>query len=157
MTVRQDLNYFKMSNPSFIPTTMMDVDPPTVQPLQPSSHHARVTQKQRAQRADVKAIFSRDSIYDAIFSQASPAGSILLSRTCRDARYANRDFNNRAFNINRHLGRFFKDPKGFRSLQARTGTLISGSNALQFFDRTYYPESDMDLFAHRGHSREIGF
>jgi hypothetical protein len=52
--------------------------------------------------------------------------------------------------------RFFCNPIDFRSLQARTGTLISGSNALQFLDRTFYAESDLDLYTHPGHSREVG-
>ena len=121
-----------------------------------SSSSTRKPQLRRDQRVYVGSVFTRAPIYDAIFSQASPAGTILLGRTCREARNASRDFNRRAFNINRHLGRFFTDPKGFRSLQARTGTLISGSNALQFLDRTYYPGSDLDLFVHPGHSREIG-
>lgn len=110
----------------------------------------------RGQRVHVKSVFTRAPVYDAIFSEASPAGAILISRTCRDAWYAEKEFKKRAFNINRHLQRFFANPKAFRSLQARTGTLISGSNALQFLDRTYYPESDLDLFVHPGHSREIG-
>ncbi|KAI0677691.1 hypothetical protein C8Q78DRAFT_1066155 [Trametes maxima] len=38
----------------------------------------------------------------------------------------------------------------------RTGTLISGSTALQFFDRTLYPESDLDLYVHMRHRREVG-
>ncbi|EIW61531.1 uncharacterized protein TRAVEDRAFT_27113 [Trametes versicolor FP-101664 SS1] len=41
-------------------------------------------------------------------------------------------------------------------MQARTGTLVSGSSALQFFDRTLYPESDLDLYVHARHRREVG-
>ncbi|KAJ8482370.1 hypothetical protein ONZ51_g5420 [Trametes cubensis] len=54
----------------------------------------------------------------------------------------------RAFNVNKRLSRYFRDPSAFRSLQARTATVISGSFALQFFDRTFYPESDLDLYVH---------
>ena len=69
-----------------------------------------------------------------------------LTRTCRLIHALVHSFLKRTFNINRFLSRFFSDPIDFRSLQARTGTLISGSYALQFFDRTFYPESDLDLY-----------
>ncbi|KAG1756597.1 uncharacterized protein EDB91DRAFT_1332401 [Suillus paluster] len=59
-----------------------------------------------------------------------------------------------AYNINRHLSRYFPDPLEFCSLQARTGLDISGSNALQFLDRSFYPKSDLDLYAHPGHVYE---
>ncbi|KAG2078133.1 hypothetical protein BDR04DRAFT_935918, partial [Suillus decipiens] len=52
------------------------------------------------------------------------------------------------------LSRYFPDPLAFRFLQARTGLVISSSNALQFLDRRFYPESDLDLYAHPGHVYE---
>ncbi|KAI0716941.1 hypothetical protein C8Q76DRAFT_617621 [Earliella scabrosa] len=61
-----------------------------------------------------------------------------------------------AFNINKSLSRFFLHPSSFRSLQARTGTLISGSTALQFFDRSFYPDTGLDIFVHKPHRREVG-
>jgi len=36
-----------------------------------------------------------------------------------------------------------------------TGTLISGSTALQFFDRTVYEDSDLDLFVEHASARPI--
>ncbi|KAG1758073.1 hypothetical protein EDD22DRAFT_784371 [Suillus occidentalis] len=54
-----------------------------------------------------------------------------------------------------YLSRYFSDPLQFRSLQARTGLVMSGSNALQFVDHTSYPESDLDLYAHPGHLYEL--
>ncbi|KAF7978619.1 hypothetical protein HWV62_45099 [Athelia sp. TMB] len=41
-------------------------------------------------------------------------------------------------------------------MQARTGTVISGSNVVQFFDRTYYEEADLDLYVNPGHGEEVG-
>ncbi|EPQ60361.1 hypothetical protein GLOTRDRAFT_31372 [Gloeophyllum trabeum ATCC 11539] len=101
-------------------------------------------------------VLSRPPIHDLIFGQLSPAGLVRFSRTCKLAQAGVQSFYNRAFNINRHLSRFFKDPIAFRSLQARTATLISGSSALQFLDRTFYPDSDLDLYVHPGFAREIG-
>ncbi|KDQ51108.1 hypothetical protein JAAARDRAFT_211257 [Jaapia argillacea MUCL 33604] len=100
--------------------------------------------------------FTRAPIFDNILSQLSPAGLIRLGRCSRTTLGAVANFANRAFNINKHLSRFFPDPVAFRSLQARTATLISGSSALQFFDRTFYPESDLDLYTFSEHGEEIG-
>lgn len=58
--------------------------------------------------------------------------------------------------MNASLARFFPDPLGFRSLQARTGTLVSGSFALQFFDRAFYPNTNLDVYVYSQHRREVG-
>ena len=100
-------------------------------------------------------VFGRAPIYDLIFSFISPRTLVRTGRSCRAAYVASKDFSHRAFNIHRHLSRFLTEPLAFRSLQARTGTLIAGSNVLQFLDRTYYPEADMDLYVHPGHVREV--
>lgn len=99
-------------------------------------------------------VFSTAPIYDLILCDLSPRTLVWLSRTCRRAHEAVNRFACRAYNINRHLSRYFPDPLAFRSLQARTGLVISGSNALQFLDRSFYPESDLDLYAHPGHVYE---
>ncbi|KAI0684234.1 hypothetical protein C8T65DRAFT_593923 [Cerioporus squamosus] len=60
-------------------------------------------------------------------------------------------------NINRRLAHFFTDPLAFRSLQARTGTVISGSFALSFFERSELPPSGgLDIVLHMRHRREVG-
>ncbi|KAI0083370.1 hypothetical protein BDY19DRAFT_910654 [Irpex rosettiformis] len=95
-------------------------------------------------------------IYDPIFSAASPGSILRLARTCKAAHAAMRDYFSRAFDINNHLSRFFDDPLAFRSLQAQTNTLISGSFALQFFDRSVYQGSDLNLYVPSLHHKEIG-
>jgi hypothetical protein len=100
-------------------------------------------------------IFSPGSINNLILCHLSPRTLVRLSRTCHYMYVAVTCFLQRAYNINRHLSRYFPDPLAFRSLQARTGLVISGSNAIQFMDRTYYPESDLELYAHPGHAREL--
>lgn len=102
------------------------------------------------QRHYLHSVFTRPPVFDVIFRELSPASLIRTGRTCRVARDAVSNFHSRAFNINRHLSRFFSDPIAFRSLQARTGSLISGSSALQFLDRTFYPDSDLDIYVHSG-------
>jgi hypothetical protein len=100
-------------------------------------------------------VFGRAPVYDLIFSRLSPRALVRTGRSCRAAYAASKDFSHRAFNMRRHLSRFLTDPLAFRSLQARTGTLIAGSNVLQFLDRTFYPEADMDLYVHPGHVIEV--
>lgn len=41
-------------------------------------------------------------------------------------------------------------------MQARLAILISGSNALQFLDSTFYPESDLDLYVWEDSVEEVG-
>jgi hypothetical protein len=53
--------------------------------------------------------------------------------------------NARTYSIHRLLRPFLDRPVVFRCLQARTGTLISRSNALNFFDRMRYQDSHLDL------------
>jgi hypothetical protein len=62
----------------------------------------------------------------------------------------------RAFNVDRHLSRFFEHPRELRALQARTGTLVSGSDALQFFERKRWPGADLDLYAHPFEWKDVG-
>lgn len=112
--------------------------------------------RQRPPRAGrVIRVFSSAPIYDLIFRDLSPRTLVRLSRTCHMIHEAVTHFFQRAYNINRHLSRYFPDPLSFRSLQARTGLIISGSNALQFLDRTFYPESDLDIYSHPGHVYEV--
>lgn len=103
----------------------------------------------------VKRVFSNAPIYDLIFRDLSPRTLLWLSRTCHMIHAAVTHFFRRAYNINQHLSRYFPDPLSFRSLQARTGLIISGSNALQFLDRTFYRESDLDIYSHAGHVYEV--
>ncbi|PCH40738.1 hypothetical protein WOLCODRAFT_143200 [Wolfiporia cocos MD-104 SS10] len=52
---------------------------------------------------------------------------------------------------------YFEDPRAFRSLQARTGTLIAGSTALSFFTRrSFGTESDLDIYVYMPHCGEVG-
>ena len=102
-------------------------------------------------------IFSRHPIYDNILSRLSPHALTRMSSVNRTIRAAVHDFSSRAYNVNRRLSRFVDDPLSFRSLMARTHMVISGSFALQLFDRTYYPDSDLDLYVHPDHSiLEVG-
>lgn len=54
------------------------------------------------------------------------------------------------WNINYRLSRFFKNPMAFRSCLGRSNALISGSFALQFFERVSWPDSDLDIMVKEG-------
>ncbi|KAI0801954.1 hypothetical protein BC629DRAFT_156478 [Irpex lacteus] len=101
-------------------------------------------------------ILTNDLLFELIFSSTSPGTLLRLSRTCKRAKAAVQSYFLRAFNINKHLSRFFNNPLEFRSLQARTATLVSGSSALQFFNRLAYSDSDLDLYTYRIHGLEVG-
>ena len=104
----------------------------------------------------IEDVFNSPPAYSVIFACLSPPDIVRASQTCRLLNDAARSFNRHAYNINRHLKRFLSDPIAFRRLQARSRFLISGSNALQFLDRTFYPESDLDVFAFPESVRELG-
>lgn len=89
---------------------------------------------------------NRDCCYDSLFDRCSPASLFRFGRTCQLARRALKDYSRRAYNINKHLSRFFTEPLEFRALQAQTNAVVSGSTALQFMDRTLYEDSDLDLY-----------
>lgn len=54
------------------------------------------------------------------------------------------------WNINRRLHRFVQDSKGLRSQMGNHDALISGSFAVQFFERVTWKETDLDIFIEQG-------
>ena len=103
-----------------------------------------------------KKAFHCTDVYDRINSMIPPCGSIMLSQTCHAANNARASLTGHAFNINHYLRHFFQNPLEFGTIQAETGTIISGSSALQFFDREIFEDSDLDLYLHPGHLERIG-
>ncbi|EJD33901.1 hypothetical protein AURDEDRAFT_177031 [Auricularia subglabra TFB-10046 SS5] len=70
-----------------------------------------------------------------------------LARTCRHMKAVVAHSLPRLYDIDVFLAQFFGDLSAeFRFLQACTGLLISGSQALQFLDRTRYGSCDIDLY-----------
>ncbi|KAJ3964956.1 hypothetical protein EV361DRAFT_811430 [Lentinula raphanica] len=72
-----------------------------------------------------------------------------LSQTCVTAYNAVAFFRKSAMKIEHVLLRFFKNKEEigmFQYMQGTTGTIISGSVALQFFTRTLYDNSDLDTY-----------
>lgn len=75
---------------------------------------------------------------------------IALSRTCKALSRTYRDLLLTQWNIDTKLSRFVTNPRGLRLQLRDREAVISGSFAVQFFDRTVYPDSDLDIFIEHG-------
>lgn len=86
-----------------------------------------------------------------------PSEILKYSRVCKHTHTVVQSYMKRAFNIDTLLARFFSPPEilRFRELQCSTGMLISGSTALQFFERVIYPDSDLNLYIEYRFSRQV--
>ena len=96
-------------------------------------------------------VISPETTDDFLFRCLSPTELYRYSQTSKAAHHAVESYIRRAFQLEHVLGPYFTSPQilEFRRLQFKTGMFISGSTALQFFDRTVYPESDLDLYVER--------
>ncbi|EJD32614.1 hypothetical protein AURDEDRAFT_77566 [Auricularia subglabra TFB-10046 SS5] len=69
-----------------------------------------------------------------------------LAKTCNSCHTLLDIKLHRLYNIDAFLAELFNHPAEFRYLQACTGLLVSGSQALQFLDRNRYGSADVDLY-----------
>lgn len=81
-----------------------------------------------------------------ILRHLSPAEICRFQKVSQGCRVSAISALTQVFNIHSRLLYFFKDPNSFRLMQSETGAIISGSFALQFFQRSFYPEADLDLY-----------
>ncbi|KAI0755934.1 hypothetical protein BC629DRAFT_1271974, partial [Irpex lacteus] len=86
----------------------------------------------------------------------SPADICQLAKTCRLMHGAIPRRLSSAFNLDGRLLSFFDDPSAFRVLQSRTGAIISGSFALQFFARTAFSKADLDIYVAASARSDVG-
>lgn len=56
------------------------------------------------------------------------------------------------------LHRYFhvKEANEFRELQAKYAAIISGSSAIQFFERNFLDNSDLDVYVEHAHAQGLG-
>ena len=75
------------------------------------------------------------------------------------ARIAVTNYSQLNFDIKRVLSPYFseEDIKSFRMVQLMTGAVISGSTVVQFFDRTTYPGSDLDIYVEHQYCRDVAW
>lgn len=105
-------------------------------------------------------IFHLESNYP-IFSRICdflPIASILnLTKTSKSLASLYHTLLPYQWSLNRSLHRFVKQPTGLRSQLGKCNALISGSFALQSFERVFWDESDLDIFVQDGRgSGELG-
>ena len=56
------------------------------------------------------------------------------------------DYLHEAYNFDLFLLKYFQDTAGFRSMQAKSGAIWSGSEALRFLGRYQWQSKDSDLY-----------
>ncbi|RDB26108.1 hypothetical protein Hypma_006897 [Hypsizygus marmoreus] len=93
-----------------------------------------------------------------LFSCLGPQDLTRFSLTGGEVYDAATSYIDRAFNIYDLLSRYFSSSETtqFRTLQAMTGTLISGSAAVEFFARARFSDADLDLYVEYRHAALLG-
>ncbi|KIM24572.1 hypothetical protein M408DRAFT_26867 [Serendipita vermifera MAFF 305830] len=109
----------------------------------------------RPTSSTVLLVVSHSPIVDYLYGYLSVADMFSFRLVCSIVHRAVKKWLLSAYNIEKHFSHFFDDPMSFRILQARTGAIVSGSNALQFFEGLYYPDSDLDLYVPCRHAYDV--
>jgi len=81
-----------------------------------------------------------------VMSMVSLRDILSLGAVSRGGYSACQEYLTTAWSFHRFFRKWFDDTKGLRNVLRLTGAVISGSQALQFFERTQYPNSDLDIF-----------
>jgi len=85
-------------------------------------------------------------VFDRICSYLGIGDIISMTRTCKRLSGLYQALLATQWNVDRALRRFVNDPYRFRSKLGEYDAIVSGSFALQFFDRVIWPESDLDIY-----------
>jgi hypothetical protein len=82
----------------------------------------------------------------------------VLAAVNRDMQQVVKNFKGRAFTVERILAKYFnhQEIQQFKAMQVCTGTVISGSTAVQFFHRSVWGKSDLDLYVEEPFAAECG-
>ncbi|PBK62671.1 hypothetical protein ARMSODRAFT_1024652 [Armillaria solidipes] len=89
-----------------------------------------------------------DTAHDLLFRDLAPLDLYNYSKANREACQSITSFRKRAYTLNKYLLPYFTQEQitQFRALRKKLGVLISGSTAIQFFEREEYKDSDLDLY-----------
>ncbi|KAH7103094.1 hypothetical protein BKA62DRAFT_697191 [Auriculariales sp. MPI-PUGE-AT-0066] len=105
-------------------------------------------------------IFNSPLMYEPLLDACSPPSTLArIAKTSHAAKAAVQDYMTQRWH--KQLGRFC-DPLAFRTMQARTGVIVSGSQAFSFFrgedlGRDEFGRfSDLDLYPVKGTELEVG-
>jgi hypothetical protein len=91
-------------------------------------------------------------IFSSIAQCLDIADIISITRTCKDLSTFYRKLIPIQFNVDKRLRYFVNDPLAFRSEIARNDALVTGSIALQFFERNSWLDNDLIVLVKRGSS-----
>jgi hypothetical protein len=96
--------------------------------------------------------------WDYILSSLDVKDLGVLAAVNRNMQKVVNYFSRRAFTLEKILDKYFQhhEIQQFQTMQERTGTVISGSSAVQFFHRSIWPESDLDLYVEEPFAAECG-
>ena len=100
-------------------------------------------------RATFTSIFDRHMCYPFFINLCehfSIAEIVALTRTCKKYADLYQYLLPIQWNVDRKLRRFVRDPHGFRSQMAKSDALIVGSFVSQFFERTPWETSGLNIF-----------
>ena len=98
--------------------------------------------------SEIYKLFDLNSKYPigARISRLLPIADIInLTRTCKAFSGLYRSLLPSQWNVDKRLALFVDDVSLFRSQMAKYDALVTGSFALQLFDRVYWPASDVDV------------
>ncbi|KAI1787878.1 hypothetical protein LXA43DRAFT_1097884 [Ganoderma leucocontextum] len=99
-------------------------------------------------------LFTISSAYNLVLSCLTQLELVNTARICHHAQAAVEGYQRAAFDINRYLSYYF-DALPFRNLQARTGTLLAGSVASCFLERSPLRPRRVELLVYPQHTLEI--
>ena len=100
-------------------------------------------------------LFETYPIFDRLCLHLPIREIINLTRTCRAlSKLYQTLLHLQQWNVDRSLLRFVKEPRQLRAQMAKCDGLISGSFALQFFERVHWPDSGLDIFVREGHNAQ---
>jgi hypothetical protein len=85
-------------------------------------------------------------VFDTLCTYLEPPDLLAIRRTTKEFAALYSSAGASQFKINLLLKRFVKDPIALRSTLATHHALISGSAALQLFERVVWSDSDLDIY-----------
>ena len=108
-------------------------------------------------RPNFMSVFDRHMCYPffiKLCEHLSIAEIVALTRTCKKYADLYQYLLPIQWDVDRRLHRFVQDPCGFRSQMGKSDALIAGSFVFQFFERTSWKPSDLDILVEHGEHDE---
>lgn len=118
-------------------------------------YNSTAKRQNQAKGVTLLALFNEFPIVEKLCSCLDIGDIISLTRTCKRLSPLYQELLPSQWNVDRHLQRFVDNPVAFRIMMADCEALVSGSLALQFFERTTWSESDLDVYVNVSRSNDF--